>query len=400
MTETMNLNLADRAFVSDPWATMELVRTTAPAVFNETINAWMVAAYRDCALTMGNARSFTSEELGKTYRGLFGGATMQFDDSPRHDAIKAVWGASMRRDSLALQEKTIEEIVDIRLMPFMERIRSGEQVEARQHLTRGIPTMVIARMMGIPEQRFEEFGAWSDAMGGILGGILDRSEEGQKAVRDGQEATAKMNEFCAEVIADRRKTPTEDLVSMLVHSEVAQAQMSPEEIVASVTQLVFAGNETTANLMALTLHALSIYPDQRRAVLEDRSLVPAAIEEVLRWSTPVAVKSRTARGGNAAISGIPIPDGDVVMCLPIAANRDPAQWEDPGRFDIRRPPKSHLGFGFGRHVCLGLNLGRLEAIVWLNRLLDELPEWALVGEPDYGTNFWVRGPKSITLAKP
>lgn len=396
--ERMDLNLADPKFVRDPWARLTEVRNAAPAVYNEPLGGWMVAGYRNVAKVMGNARSFTSEKLGETYAGLFGGNTMQFDDTPRHDVIKLVWARRMQRDSLAPLSDMIAKIVDIRLKPFVERIRAGEQVEARQHLTRGIPTMVIAKMMDIPEERFEEFGAWSDAMGGILGGILDPSSEGRRLEAEGRAATAKMNAYASEIIADRRRKPGTDLVSDLVTSEVARTQMTEQEIMASVTQLVFAGNETTANLMALTLHALSLYPEQRRRLAADRSLIPAAIEEVNRWSTPVAVKSRTARGGAATIGDIAIPDNATIYCLPIAANRDPARWEDPDRFDIARTPQPHIGFGFGKHVCLGLNLGRLEAVVWLNRLLDELPDWNLVGDPDYGTNFFVRGPKSITIA--
>ena len=110
------------------------------------------------------------------------------------------------------------------------------------------------------------------------------------------------------------------------------------------------------------------------------------------------MKSRTTRGGAATVGDVPLADGVTVYTLPIAANRDPARWEEPDRFDILRRPQQHLGFGFGKHVCLGLNLGRIEAIVWLNRLLDELPEWELVEEPDYANNFFVRGPKSITIA--
>ncbi|MEP6785232.1 MAG: cytochrome P450 [Sphingomonadales bacterium] len=396
--ERMDINLADPAFVRDPWSTLSNVRTAGSAVYNETLKGWMIAGYRDVARVMGNARNFTTEKLGETYAGLFGGNTMQFDDTPRHDAIKMVWARRMQRDALADLKGMIAEIVDIRLIPFIERIRAGEAVEARQDLTRGIPTMVIARMMGIPEERFEEFGAWSDAMGGTLGGILDPSENGRRAEAEGRAATAKMNAYAAEVIADRRREPGSDLVSNLVVSDVARDQMTEQEIVASITQLVFAGNETTANLMALTLHALSLNPEQRKRLAEDRSLIPQAIEEVNRWSTPVAVKSRTARGGNAQVGSIAIPDGDTIFCLPIAANRDPARWDKPDDFDIARPYQPHIGFGFGRHVCLGLNLGRLEAIVWLNRLLDELPEWEMVGDPDYETNFFVRGPKSIIIA--
>jgi len=207
-----------------------------------------------------------------------------------------------------------------------------------------------------------------------------------------------MNEYLREVVLDRRsRGTTDDLVGALVNSEVAGSEMTEQEIIASVTQLVFAGNETTANLMALTVLALAQHPDQRRRIAEDRSLIPAAVEEVNRWQTPVALKNRHARGGAAEIAGVSIPDDALVVTLQIAANRDPSRWAEPERFDIARAPVPHLGFGFGRHVCLGLNLARLEMTVWLNRLLDEVPDWELAGDVDFGNNFWVRGPKTLRV---
>jgi cytochrome P450 len=205
-----------------------------------------------------------------------------------------------------------------------------------------------------------------------------------------------MNAYLHEVIEERRRHPTDDLVGRLTGSEVAKT-MNEQDIVASVTQLVFAGNETTANLMAHMVVALAQHPDQRRAAAADRSLVPLAVEETNRWQTPVALKMRHARNG-AQIDGIAVEDGAKMLGLQIAANRDPDRWEAPEKFDITRPSTPHIGFGFGKHSCLGLNLARLEAIVWLERLLDELPEWELAEPPDYGTNFWVRGPKKVLLS--
>ena len=394
----VSVDFGDPEFVRDPWETMERIREQGPAVYNPRLDAWMVTDYRFASRVLGNARSFTTERLGESLSGLFGGNTMQFEDTPRHDSIKAVWAKTFRRDDLQSLEGMVREVVDMRLAGFLERLRSGETVDAREHLTRGIPTIVIARMMGLPEADHETFSGWSDAMGGILGGSMDPTPRGKEMVRVGKQGTASMNEYLSEVVLDRRrKGTTDDLVGALVNSDVARTEMTEQEIIASVTQLVFAGNETTANLMALTVLALAQHPDARRRIAADRSLIPAAVEEVNRWQTPVALKNRHARGGAADIGGVSIPDDSLVVTLQIAANRDPSRWDAPERFDIDRKPVPHLGFGFGRHVCLGLNLARLEMVVWLNRLLDEVPDWELAGEVDFGNNFWVRGPKSLTI---
>jgi cytochrome P450 len=175
--------------------------------------------------------------------------------------------------------------------------------------------------------------------------------------------------------------------------------MEEQEIVASVTQLVFAGNETTAKLMASTLVALAQHPDQRRALTADRSLIPQAIEEVLRWMTVVTnLQARHACSPDSHVQGIPIPVGAAMAPLVAAANRDPARWDNPHAFDIFRPAKQHLGFGFGMHVCLGLNLARLETEIWLDRLLDRLPDYTLAAPIDYGRSFLLRGPVAVPVA--
>jgi cytochrome P450 len=153
--------------------------------------------------------------------------------------------------------------------------------------------------------------------------------------------------------------------------------------------------------MASTLVALGQHPDQRRALVADRSLIPQAIEEMLRWSPVVTnVQQRHACSPDSNVRGIPIPMGSAMAPLVIAANRDPDRWEHPERFDIFREPKQHLGFGFGMHVCLGLNLVRLETQVWLDRLLDLLPDYEIAGAIDYGQSFLLRGPVAVPVAAP
>jgi cytochrome P450 len=219
-----------------------------------------------------------------------------------------------------------------------------------------------------------------------------------ETIMAGRRATAELNEYIAAQVQDRRGHPTDDLIGKMVSSEYARTAMTEREIIAGNTQLVFAGNETTAKLMAHTLVTLAQHPAARRTLATDRTMVPEAVEEVHRYQTITQFIDRDVKESDVEIRGVAIPRGSVVTPMQGAANRDPERWDHPGDFDITRSSRQHLGFGFGMHSCIGLNLARLEAQVWLDRLLDKLPEYELAEEVDYGSNFQLRGPLAVHIA--
>jgi cytochrome P450 len=291
----------------------------------------------------------------------------------------------------------IEGVVDRALDGFVPRVLDGETVDAVVGLTRGIPTDVISNLLGIEEDRQADFSRWSDHMGAVATAMFGQSESGQAAMAAGVEATRMLNGCIAGEIERRRACPGDDLISAMVTSPVA-ATMAENEIIANNTQLVFAGNETTAKWMAHTLVTLARHPDQRAALVADRTLIPRALEEVLRYETVAQLGRRTVRTSDAVVAGVPIPEGDAVACLLGAADRDPSRWDDPNAFDVLRPPKQHFGFGFGLHLCIGIHLARLETQIWLDRLLDRLPTWEVAGPITYGTNVVLRGPAAVPIA--
>jgi cytochrome P450 len=399
-----DLSFGDWEFNQNPYDVLEEVRAAGPVVYNSRAGRYMVTSYRNCAKVLGNVKEFNSQSALEDTVRFFGGITMMFLDTPRHDQMRGVWSQDFQRASLEDRRRLVEEVVMGRVDPFIDRVLSGEIVDAIPNMTRGIPTLVIAHMLGIQTDMFEQFSAWSDAMGASTEASFDPSPRGERLAREGVEATAALNEYIVGQIAERReqgsrgKPSTDDLIGKMVHSEFGRTSMEESELVASNTQLVFAGNETTASLMAHTLVALATHPDQRKVLEEDRSLIPQAIEEVHRWSTVTQAGGRRACSDHSEIEGIRIPNGSEISPLQGAGNRDPQRWESPATFDITRIPIAHLGFGFGMHSCLGLNLARLEMEVWLNRLLDRLPNYQLAGPVDYGTNFILRGPIVVPIA--
>ena len=396
-TPVVNASFHEDGFNQDPYPTLEEIRRAGPIVYNELLDRWMVTAYPLCSRVLGDSAHY-AQGASDAFVDFFGGTTMETIDEPeRHNAMRGIWAADFQRGNLESRRELVERVVADQLDPFVERLRSGETVEAVAELTRSIPTLVIATMLGINTDMFAQFSAWSDAMGATTEGALDPTENGMETVLAGRTATAELNAYIAEQVNERRRNPSDDLIGKMVAAPFAQNEMSEKEIIASNTQLVFAGNETTAKLMAHTLVSLAAHPDQRRLLAQDRSLVLAAIEEVHRWQTITQFIDRDVRA-EVELAGVLLPPGAVVMPIQGAGNRDPDRWDNASAFDITRPPRQHLGFGFGLHSCIGLNLARLEVQVWLDRLLDVLPDFEVVGTVDYGPNYQLRGPAAVYLA--
>jgi cytochrome P450 len=396
-TPVVNVSFHEDGFNQDPFPVLEEIRSAGPIVYNELLDRWMVTAYPFVSRVLGDSGHY-AQGASEAFVDFFGGTTMETIDEPeRHNAMRGIWAADFQRGTLEGQRELVERVVADQLDPFVERVRSGETVEAVADLTRSIPTLVIANMLGIDTAMFAQFSAWSDAMGATTEGALDPTPRGMETVMAGRQATAELNAYIAEQVKDRRRNPSNDLIGKMVAAAFAQTGMSEVEIIASNTQLVFAGNETTAKLMAHTLVSLAAHPDQRRLLAKDRSLVLGAIEEVHRWQTITQFIDRDVRE-EVELAGIRLPPGAVVTPLQGAANRDPERWDNASAFDVTRPPRQHLGFGFGLHSCIGLNLARLEVQVWLDRLLDLLPEFEVAQEVDYGPNFQLRGPFAVHIA--
>jgi cytochrome P450 len=396
---SVDVDLTDWDFNQDPFPVMEKWRLLGPVVYNTRHSCYMVTSYRNCARVLGNLDQFSMQPYIEQFKRVFGGITMEVIDTPRHHDVRGIWAQDFQRDDLRQRRQLVDEVVTSLVDPVVDRLRSGEVVNAVSSMTRPIPTLVIARLLGVGADMIKQFSDWSDAMGAGNQGLLDSSDRGRKLMQDGKDATQALNSYVAEEVVRRRgRPPQDDLVSRMVFSPFARADMDEQEIVASISQLVFAGNETTAKLMASALVAFARWPDQWELLRADRSLVPQALEEVHRWATPTQSVHRFACSDESAIEGTRIPNLVEVMPLLGAANRDPARWERPHEFDILRVPRQHLGFGFGMHVCLGLNLARLEAQVLLEQLLDKLPAYRLDAPVDYGRVFPLRGPLNVYVA--
>lgn len=266
----------------------------------------------------------------------------------------------------------------------------GGHVEFTHQWARVLPLRVICEMIGIPAIDVDLMGEWAFALS-VASGVPT-----QEARDAGDAAMDAFNEYVAAMIAERRAHPEDDLLTGLIAAEEDGDRLSAKELQAMVVQLIFAGHETTQNLLGNGLYRLLQAPEQLAALRADRSLLAGAIEEMLRRDPPILFTSRIAREATE-IAGVSIAADQLVMLNLTAANHDPAAFTEPLRFDVRRREERHLSFGHGVHFCLGANLARLEAEAAFGVLLDRYPTIEETGSSDWAAFTPLRGRERFDL---
>ncbi|HEV2368941.1 MAG TPA: cytochrome P450, partial [Acidimicrobiales bacterium] len=298
-------------------------------------------------------------------------------DDPRHARLRGIVGRSFTPRRLAQVVDSVELICAELIDGFCQK---GE-IDLVQEFSAPFPLLVISDMMGIPRS---EFATVLDATNTILGAgdteMIGGKDPFTSIFEAGMTLTGLMNELAEQ----RRKEPTDDLTSALVHADVEGESLSPEELGPFFILLAVAGNDTTRTATSMGMHFLGQNPDQRRVWQDDlEGVTPTAVEEIVRYGSPVTFMRRTATRP-VTVSGQRFEEGDKAVLFYGAANRDPRVFDEPDRFDVRRDPNPHVGFGGpGPHFCLGAHLARRELSVAFRQLLTRLPDIAPTGEPEY-----------------
>ncbi len=298
-------------------------------------------------------------------------------DDPRHARLRRIVGRSFTPRRL---EQVIDSVESI-CSALIDEICENGEADLVGAISAPFPLLVICDMMGIPRS---EFHTVLEATNVILGaGDPEMAGEGDPLSALFQ-AGITLTGVMAELTDHRRKEPTDDLTSALVHGDVEGESLTAEELGAFFILLAVAGNDTTRTATSLGMHFLGKYPDQRRIWQTDLfAVTPTAVEEIVRFASPVTFMRRTAVG-DVTISGHDFVDGDKLVLFYGAANRDPRVFNDPEQFDVRRDPNPHVGFGGpGPHFCLGAHLARRELGVVFRQLLTRLPDIQPTGPPDY-----------------
>jgi cytochrome P450 len=327
----------------------------------------------------------------RTRMNPFGFATARnliAEDGERHTELRGLVNRGFTPRRIASWEKRAREITDTRLEP----VRRGRGLELIGDLAIPLPVTIIAEMLGVEPERQHDFKRWSD-------NVISNATGAGRAHPYSLQFSRTMCEMIAYMrrkAHDRRRAPTDDLLSVLVANQDGEVGLSDREVVQFVALLLVAGNETTTNLIGNTVRALLVHPQALARVAADPALVPQAVEETLRFDPPIQLVFRKALE-EVDVAGTRIPKDAIVAALIGSANRDERRFPDPDRFDLDRDTQGHIAFGFGKHFCLGASLARLEARVALEALAPHLPKLRAAGEPELVDSFLVRGPERLEL---
>ena len=370
----------DPRTVADPYPRYHQLRSEDPVHWNPGVSAWILTRYSDVYAALRDQR--LSAERITALTGLVrevGGEPAQrlestflnmmlFSDPPDHTRLRALANKAFTPRVVERMRSHIQGIVH----GLLDNVQPQGRMDVIADLAYPLPAIVIGEMLGAAPQDRDQLKRWSADLAAFLGNIRTVSETYESAIK----SVSELIEYLRELVVQRRKQPQDDLISALALAEEEGDSFTEEELYSMCVLLIFAGHETTTNLIGNGLLALLNNPDQLAKLRQEPSLIEPAIEEIIRYEGPVQTTSRTALEP-LEIGGKQIAKGDRISLTLGAANRDPAQFPDPDRMDISRTDNRHVGFGFGIHFCLGAALARMEGQLTIGAVIERMPKLRL-----------------------
>lgn len=358
----------DADIQDDPYPTYRSLRNEAPVYRAEDSNTWVISRHKDVSAALLDHTTYSSVNgvfptpPGSTFVESFL-PMMIMMDPPRHDQLRALVSRAFTPRRVAALGAGIEQLAQ----QMVERLDCAcGTVDFVADFAGTIPAMVIADLLGVPREDRAQFRRWSSA--------LIQSNPAHGEVGEGLAAAAAVYTYFADFLADRRHTPRDDLMSALVRAEVGGRTLSDDELLGFCLLLLIAGHETTTNLLGNAAVVLAEHRSTRQWLAADPSMLGPAVEELLRFDSPVQGLSRVVTR-DVALHGTTMSEGDSVLLLFGSANRDERVFAHPDIFEIDRKPEHQVAFGRGIHFCLGAALARMETRIALRAFLSRVPDW-------------------------
>ena len=373
--------LHDPAFhAGDPFPAFRRLRAESPIHWHPTPGFWALTRHEDVVAVSRDPATFCSSRgvlLSDLERQIMPRQSIIYIDPPEHAKYRKLVQPAFSPGRLRALEQQIAQTVG----ELLDRIAVDQPVDFVEEFAAPLPMLVIADMLGVPGADRVQFKRWSDAI----------IEAGTEPTNENMAQSSELLAYFANVLAERRERPGDDLLSVLVHSEIDNERLEEFDLLMFCLTLLVAGNETTRNLLSHGAVALARYPEQRALLARDAALMPRAVEEMLRWGSPVGSFMRVATR-DTELHDTRIRAGDPLLLLYVSANRDEEVFgADAEHFCVMRDASRHVAFGFGEHFCLGSQLARMEGRIAFAQLLDRFASWQLAGDVERLRSAFMRG---------
>ena len=379
----------------DPYPAYARLRARDPVHRSRLMDAWVFSRFADADAILRDHRHFSNDPRKRVASRRQASLprveepSMLFLDLPDHTRLRALVNQAFTPPAVAALEPHIRGL----MTTLLDAVDDPSAFDLMQAVAKPLPVIVIAEMLGIPPKDREQFGIWSDQRARILEPTLTPAER-----ETAESAMRAIDAYLEPIISQRKADPRDDIISALAQADEEGDRLTEREVLIMLRLLLVAGNETTTNLIGNGMLALLRHPDQMAALRDDPGLIPSAVEELLRFDSPVQVDMRSALD-DCDVNGFPVRRGDSVVMLLGAANRDPDRFEAPDRLDVRRGDQNHLSFGRGIHHCLGAPLARLEGRVVIEALIERFGSMRLLDDrPPFRSSVVLRGLLSLPVA--